>query len=267
EEAGGIGAAMAALENPYPFRRDTAVIAEPTNLTPIIACEGSLMKRLTLYGRSAHAATPWEGESVLPHFDAIRDAFDRLAMQRNTEITHPLFEEYPTPWPVNIGTVSAGSWASTVPASLTAEFRIGVAPMESVSEVEAQFDDQLQTVIEDRPWFSEYPPEFERFSVQFEPSEIDSDETIVKAVQNALSDAGLDSYKPVRGATYGTDARHYITADIPTVVFGPGSIEQAHFPNETIQWDEVLQFGNLLTEVSKIYLKSTDSTNAESPLQ
>jgi acetylornithine deacetylase len=39
--------------------------------------------------------------------------------------------------------------------------------------------------------------------------------------------------------TYGADARHYVAAGIPTVLFGPGSIEQAHFPDETVDAREV----------------------------
>jgi acetylornithine deacetylase len=128
EEAGGVGAAAAALDNPYPFERDAAVMAEPTELSPVVACEGSLMKRLELAGRGAHAATPWRGEDVLDHFDAVREAFAELAAEREARVTHPLYEEFPTKWPVVCGTVEAGEWASTVPASLAAEWRIGVAP-------------------------------------------------------------------------------------------------------------------------------------------
>ena len=128
EEEGGVGAAAAALDNPYPFERDAAVVAEPTELTPVVASEGSLMKRLRITGRSSHAATPWRGESVLPHFEAIERAFEELAAEREDRVTHPLYEAFPTKWPVVCGTVDAGDWASTVPASLTAEWRIGVAP-------------------------------------------------------------------------------------------------------------------------------------------
>jgi acetylornithine deacetylase len=238
EEEGGVGAAAAALDNPYPFERDAAIVAEPTELTPVVASEGSLMKRLRLTGRSAHAATPWRGESVLAHFDAIQDAFEELAAEREQRVTHPLYEAFPTTWPVVCGAVNAGDWASTVPASLTAEWRIGVAPGETVADVEEEFDARLADVVADREWLREHPPEFERFSVQFEPSEVDPDEPVVRAVRDAMADNGLDDTQP-RGVTYGTDARHYVDAGVPTVIFGPGSIEQAHFPDETVDFREV----------------------------
>lgn len=238
EEDGGYGAATAALANPYPFERDAAIVAEPTELRPVVACEGSLMARLELTGRSAHAATRWGGEDVLPRFEAIREAFMELEAERGESVDHPLYEEFPVPWPVVCGTVDAGSWASTVPAALTAEFRIGVAPGETVDEVEAAFRERLGEVVAEDPWLREHPPTFERFSVQFEASEVAVDEPIVEAARAGLVDAGLPNPEPT-GATYGADSRHYVAAGIPTVLLGPGTIAEAHYPDETIAWEEV----------------------------
>ncbi|WP_276299796.1 M20/M25/M40 family metallo-hydrolase [Halorussus lipolyticus] len=260
EEAGGVGAAAAALSNPYPFERDAAVIAEPTDLRPVTAAEGSLMKRLRLTGRSAHAATRWRGVDVLPYFEEIRRAFRELETERGESVTHPLYERFPVPWPVVVGRVEAGDWASSVPAELTAEFRIGVAPGETVAEVEDAFDQRLAEIVANDDWLADHPPAFERFSVQFEPSEIDADEPVVTAVQRAMQRNGLpESDTDPRGATYGADARHYIDAGIPTVMFGPGSIEQAHFPDETIVWDDVLTAGQVLSETVKEFLENKNS--------
>ncbi|OYR54391.1 peptidase M20 [Halorubrum sp. Ea1] len=238
EEDGGYGAATAALANPYPFERDAAIVAEPTELRPVIATEGSLMARLELSGRSAHAATRWRGEDVLPRFEAIREAFMDLETERGESVTHPLYAEFPVPWPVVCGRVEAGSWASTVPATLAAEFRIGVAPVETVDEVEAAFRARLDEVVAEDPWLRERPPTFERFSVQFEASEVAVDEPVVEAARAGLVDAGLPSPEPT-GATYGADSRHYVAAGIPTVLLGPGTVAEAHYPDETIAWEEV----------------------------
>ncbi|SEW14102.1 M20 family metallopeptidase [Halobacterium jilantaiense] len=256
EEAGGVGAAAAALDNPYPFDRDAAIVAEPTELAPVVACEGSLMKRLELTGRGAHAATPWRGENVLDQFDEVRSAFEDLAAERESRVTHPLYEEFPTKWPVVCGTVEAGEWASTVPASLTAEWRIGVAPGETVAEVERAFDAALADVVADSEWLREHAPTFERFSVQFEPSEVDPDEPVVRSVVDALREHGVGDPEP-RGVTYGTDARHYVDAGIPTVLFGPGSIEQAHFPDETIDATEVETFVDVAADAVASFLRQS----------
>ncbi len=246
EEEGGIGAAAAALSNPYPFDRDAAIVTEPTELDVVTAVEGSAMMELRLEGRSAHAATRWRGESVLPHFETIRQAFAELEAEREERVTHPLYDEFPIKWPVSFGTVHAGNWASAVPDELVAQVRIGVAPGETVADVEAEFRERLESVAAESEWLSEHPPEFERFSIQFESAEVDPGEPVVGAVQAAAAAAGLNS-EP-RGATYGADSRHYEDAGIPTVLFGPGSIEQAHFPNERIDFEDVLTAGSVLVD-------------------
>lgn len=255
EEEGGIGAAAAALSNPYPFERDAALVAEPTELTPITATEGTVMKRLEIQGRAAHAASRWRGEDVLPHFERIRAAFTDLEAERGETVTHPLYEEYPVPWPVVAGTVQAGNWASSVPSSLTAEMRFGVAPGETVDEVEQQYEAALQAVVNADEWLSEHPPTFERFSIQFASAEVDADEPIVRTLRAAMLDTGLPDTDP-RGATYGADSRHYVAADIPTVLFGPGTIEQAHFPDETIDWPDVEQARETIAETAVRFLQS-----------
>ena len=240
EEDGGYGAATAALANPYPFERDAAIVAEPTELRPVVASEGALMARLEIDGRSAHAATRWRGEDVLPRFEAIREAFAELEAERAESVTHPLYDRFPIPWPVVCGRVEAGSWASTVPAALEAEFRIGVAPGETVAEVEAAFRERLESIAADDPWLRDHPPRFERFSVQFEPAAIAADEPVVEAVRAGLAAADLPDAEP-RGATYGADSRHFIEAGVPAVLFGPGTIDEAHYPDETVAWDEVVR--------------------------
>jgi len=270
EEEGGIGAAAAARSNPYPFERDAAIVVEPTDLTPVTAVEGTVMKRLEIQGRAAHAASRWQGEDVLPHFERIRAAFADLEAQRSETVTHPLYEEYPIPWPIVIGVVEAGNWASSVPSSLTAEMRLGVAPGETVDEVEKQYKEALQAVVdveegtssgsqtssdEADDWLSAHPPTFERFSIQFESAEIDADEPIVRTLRAAMLDTGLPETDP-RGVTYGADSRHYVAAGIPTVLFGPGTIEQAHFPDETIHWADVEQARETIAETAARFLQS-----------
>ncbi|RQH02453.1 M20/M25/M40 family metallo-hydrolase [Natrarchaeobius oligotrophus] len=256
EEEGGIGAPAAMLSNPYPFERDAAIVAEPTELNVVTAIEGVLMKELRLQGRSAHAATRWRGQSVLPLFEEIRGAFRRLEAERHKNVHHPLYEGVPIAWPVNFGTVEAGSWTSNVPAELTSEVRIGVAPGETIDEVERQFEERLADVVSENEWLRDHPPKFERRAIQFEPSEIDPDEEVVRAVQGAMIDNGLSNTEP-RGQTYSSDSRFYVEAGIPSVIFGAGTIDQAHFPNESVRWSDVLTGGQVIADAARAFLSNS----------
>ena len=255
EEDGGLGAAAAALSNPYPFERDAALVAEPTDMRVVTATEGCLMGRIEVEGRPAHAARKWQGESVLGHFDRVREALDRLERERAERVSHPLYERFETPWPVVVGRVDAGTWASNVPGELTAEVRVGVAPGESLDAVEREVRDALADAAEDDPWVADRPPAFERFGVQFASAEIDPQERVVTALQDALTETGWDetATAPV-GETYGSDARHFVEAGIPAVVFGPGRIEDAHFPDESVHWPDVETAADVFAETARRFL-------------
>jgi acetylornithine deacetylase len=151
---------------------------------------------------------------------------------------------------VTVGRVEAGTWSSSVPARLEAEVRIGVAPGETVAEVERQYDERIRAVAGESEWLREHLPTFERFSVQFEPAEIDADEPVVRALRAAMRATDVPETDPT-GATYGADSRHYVAAGIPTVVFGPGSIEQAHFPDETVAWEAVERATRTVAETAR----------------
>jgi acetylornithine deacetylase len=260
EEDGGIGTVSGLRSPPFPFDRDAAIVTEPTELRPVVATGGSLMMKLSLTGRSAHAATPWRGESVLDHFERIRRAFKNLERERAAAATHPLYREYATPWPIVFSTVEAGSWESSVPAELEAELRLGTTMDETADETEEIFRDRLDEVVADNEWLAAHPPEFERFSVQFEPAETDPDEPVVRAVIDALADHGYGpEHREPRGVTYGADSRHYVAAGIPTVLCGPGTVEQAHYPDERIHWPEVVSSVSILADAVHSYLSDAGS--------
>lgn len=255
EEDGGTGAAAAALSNPYPFDRDAALVAEPTDMRVVTATEGCLMGRIEIEGRPAHAARKWQGESVLPGFDRVREALDRLERERAERLSHPLYDRFETPWPVVVGRVDAGTWASNVPGELTAEVRVGVAPGESLDAVEREVREALAAAAADDPWLADHPPRFERFGVQFASAEIDPGEPVVTTLQDALrASAGDESDVAPVGETYGSDARHFVEAGTPAVVFGPGRIEAAHFPDESVHWPAVETAADVFAETARRFL-------------
>lgn len=244
EEMGGLGAATSAHSNPYPFQRDGVIVAEPTDLRIVTATEGSAMIKMEIFGRSAHAARRWVGEDVLPLFEQVRQAAYKFESERSKMVKHDLFEKFEIPWPIVFGRIEAGNWASSVPAHLVAEARLGVAPGETVNEVIDSFEEYIYKTIEYNDWLSEHPPTIESFGVQFEPAEIMPDEDVVKSIQNSMKASNMQYIEPV-GETYGADSRHYIAAGIPTVLFGPGQLDVAHYPDESIFWPDV----ELATEI------------------
>lgn len=78
-----------------------------------------------------------------------------------------------------------------------------ITPNETVREVESEYQQRLDQIIDECEWLSEHPPECNRFSVQFEESEIDREEPIVRLLQQATRER-IDQPE-IDGFTGGTD--------------------------------------------------------------
>jgi len=153
EEDGGLGTYGVLRRG---WRADGCVIPEPTALDLVAANAGALTFRLTLRGRSTHASRRTEGVSVLDHLPTVLQALRALEERRNTSVD-PLLAGWPLAYPLSIGRVSAGDWASSVPDLLVAEGRYGVALGEPVDEARAAFEAAVAAACAGDPWLAAHP--------------------------------------------------------------------------------------------------------------
>ncbi len=237
EEDGGIGALATVLRG---YHADAALVTEPTELALVTACEGSLVFRLSITGRSAHAATRDEGVSALEKFIPIFNDLMAFEQERNATLRHPLYDVFANKVPVNVGVVRAGNWASTVPEHLEAEIRVGFLPGEELEAFKQVVTERIMTIASQDAWLSEHPPVITYFGGQFIAAETPADAPICSAVRAAhLAVTG----RPARteAATYGADMRHFIAfGGMPCIMYGAGDIKLAHAPDEYIEVDELL---------------------------
>ena len=135
EENGGLGALSTMLRG---HQTDAAIITEPTNLDVVIAQGGSLVFRITVTGKSAHGANRNQGVSAVEKFYPIVHDLHAWEAERNTTLSHPLYDHFENKFPISVGLVRAGTWASTVPEVLVAEGRLGFLPGETIEGMQAQ---------------------------------------------------------------------------------------------------------------------------------
>ena len=236
EEDGGAGTVATLLRG---YAADAAVITEPTECAIYVTTGGSVMFRLTIRGKTAHAAARDEGVSSIEKFWPFWQGLQEFERERNALIDHPLYADIPNKIPINIGKIEAGTWASTVPEVLTAECRVGLAPGEDLLLFKEEVVTLIHTIAAEDPWLREHPPEIEWFSGQFAPSEIAVDHPLVVAMAECVHDTTGRAPK-IAAATYGADMRHFLNeSGIPCIMFGAGDVKLAHHVDERMALDEL----------------------------
>jgi acetylornithine deacetylase len=214
EEAGMSGAQAFARElaTVQPLRG--IVVGEPTEMRLVVAHNGALRWRSVTRGVAAHSADPSKGRSAIT---AMLEVIARLERDfiPQASATHPLTGRAAS----SINVIRGGTAVNIVPDHCEIHCDRRLVPGEEVSAVIAQRDAVLRglPVEHDRQYLAPpLPPETSARFVDFLAPIL---------AQHGLSGRGV-------GVPYATDASHYAAAGAPVVVFGPGSIAQAHTRDE-----------------------------------
>ena len=240
EEDGGFGtfALLSELDR-RDIRPTMCVVPEPTSMDLIPANGGALTFRLRVHGQATHASRRTEGVSAIAMLTPLLNAIEELERERNAAV-HPLMRRWPIAYPISIGTVRAGDWASTVPDLLVAEGRYGVALGEGVAEARAAFEYAIAQACARDAWLRDHPVEVEWWGGQFAPGV--TDDTVGLLPTLASIHLELTGHEPATyGGPYGSDLRLLSgIGGIPTVQYGPGDAKAAHAPDEYVPVDELV---------------------------
>lgn len=231
EEDGGCGTLATIMRG---HRADAAIIMEPTELRVAPAQAGALNFRISIPGESAHGCVREEGVSAIEKFFPIYQALMDFERERNARANDPLFARYRLPYGICIGRVEAGNWASTVAESLSCEGRFGVAVGENLAQARQSFIDCVAQAAQADPWLRDHPPIVAWWGGQFAPARTPTEHPLVDLVAQAYGELN-GTPAQLEGMTYGADMRLLVNdGQIPTVMFGPGDVRNAHRPDEYV---------------------------------
>nr|BFE84470.1 hypothetical protein GCM10020093_070710 [Planobispora longispora] len=175
-------------------------------------------------------------EKFWPVFAALR----ALEARRNAEVD-PLMRRWALPYAIEIGTVRAGDWSSSVPGELVAEGRLGVALDESVKEARRALEEAVAEACAADDWLSAHPAEVEWWGGQYASGRLPADDGGLLARLTGAHTAAAGVPPAVWGAPYGSDLRLLTgLGGIPTVQYGPGDIDRAHGPDESVPVAQVV---------------------------
>ncbi len=207
-----------------------AIVAEPTELRVVRANKGVLRWQIITRGRAAHSSTPHLGASAIT---AMADVIK--ALEDNPPAGEHALVGPPT---CTIGTIHGGRQVNFVPDECCIKIDRRLIPGESAADVHQNYDRLLDAVRERHP---KVQIENESPFLADDAMETDADEEVVKVAGGTLGSMGLPTESI--GVPFGCDATKLSRAGIPSIVFGPGSIAQAHTADESVDIEQVEKAG------------------------
>ncbi|MFE7838143.1 M20 family metallopeptidase [Streptomyces sp. NPDC057474] len=197
-----------------------AVVGEPTGLVPAVAHKGVVRYTVRTTGRAGHSSRPEEAVNAITLMGPV---IAHLADQPPGVPPHPLLG----PATRSVTRIRGGTGPNTIPGSCEVDVDRRTLPGEDLETVWWQERAELAALGADvDPPFTVDP------ALDTRP-----DAEIVTALCRALADHRRPA--EVRGMPFGTDASKLARAGIPSVVFGPGSVRDAHSAAESVALAEV----------------------------
>jgi len=189
EEIGGTGTDATILRG---YRADGAITTEPSKMNITIAHVGVMWFRVTVEGKSAHAAFLWQGINAIEKALPVHKALCSFGKDRMKNVRHRIFEaDYPIHATFNPGTFSAGGYPSSVPDKAVLEYRIGLVPGENNETLFRKIQKIVKETSARDAWLSEHPPKVELFGWYGKPTYISKNHPLAQSVAN--------SYKEISG--------------------------------------------------------------------
>ena len=211
-----------------------AIVGEPTRLQVVTAHKGSLWLQLETRGRAAHGATPQLGQNAIYEMARIVAALETDYAARLRKRRHPLLGTAT----VNVGTISGGAQPNIVPDGCAITIDRRTLP----GETEAGVRREIAALLRARKLSARIS------SKKLAPCPPLETSPKLPLVRHFLRSTGQT--RPA-GVDFFCDAAVLSAGGIPSVVFGPGDIAQAHTADEWISL-AVLEHGkNLLLNFMK----------------
>ena len=243
EEVGCLGAPLILADlKARGITPNYCIVGEPTNMAMVVAHKGIAVYRCRVHGKSAHSSLTATGVNAISYASRLIGYVDELA----EEISHcsdndALFDvPYST---LSVGTIKGGTATNIVPnlCEFTFDYRnlphmtqddILVPIQAKVAELNAQ----MQARAADTG--------IELLQEESVPAMTDSDSAELQALIAALT--GDDTRHKV---AYATEGGQFTNAGIPTIICGPGSIEQAHKADEYVALSEMTRCDEFLQKL------------------
>jgi succinyl-diaminopimelate desuccinylase len=215
-------------------RSTLAIVGEPTRLQVVTAHKGSIWLELETRGRAAHGATPQLGQNAVHEMARIVDMLETDYAARLRRRRHPRLGTAT----VNVGMISGGAQPNIVPDRCAITIDRRTLPGETETSVRREIAGLLRA---------------KKLSAKISSTKLAPCLPLETSPELALVRRFLRSVGQARpaGVDFFCDAAVLSRGGIPSVVFGPGDIAQAHTADEWISIAELERGKDLLVRFFK----------------
>ncbi len=215
---------------------DFAIIPDVAHNMKIIDVgeKGALFLNITSYGKQAHGSTPEKGINAIWNMVELLNQLKNIKFQ---SLSHELFS-HPT---LNLGTISGGAVHNVVPAKCEVKLDIRYLPGETEKEIVGNINEIIASIEKNNPT--------SKFDITVDahlpPTQVPADNPLVNII--SMHSESVLGTKPIpRGFSGATVTKQLIEKGIIAVGFGPGDEDQSHIANESIEIQELINFGKIM---------------------
>ena len=246
EEVGGNGTLAMARRGE---KTDACIVMEPTDLRIFSSVRGAVWFRVICTGKPGHSGRAGDTVSALKMAIQVIGILEKyhaslLAASRG----FPLFDPFPNPMPITFGKLQAGDWPATAPARATVEGVLGLLPNKTRYQV---MEEMRQAIIDGGDtWLRDH---FQlEFMYRHDAHVLATDHPLVTGLQACCREGGAPG--EVTAMTASCDSWFYNNQlQIPTVVFGPGSLGFAHSNEEQIRLEDIAKGAAILVRMMETW--------------
>ncbi len=245
EEVGclGVGRMIADLRRSG-LRPSACIVGEPTEMRPVIAHKGKTGYRCTVRGLAGHSAyaprgvnaVEYAAEAVAFLKSLARRHRDQGPYDRGFDVAHTT---------VHTGVIRGGTALNVIPHECAFDFEFRCLPGDDPDRLLHEFRDYVRTRLEPEMRAVHAAAGFIIEPLSSNPVLDTRPEAEVVALAQELSGSA-----EIGKVSFGTEASQFHEAGIPTVVCGPGSILQAHKPNEYVELDQIARCDDFLRKLA-----------------
>ena len=199
-----------------------AIIGEPTGLKPVRMHKGIMMDAIAIHGRSGHSSDPSLGANAMEAAHAVIGELMKWRGEIRARESNAAFAvPYAT---LNLGHIHGGDNPNRICGSCELQIDIRPLPGMKISEVRIEMPQRLKQVLHDTGI---------RFKTGPLCDGVDAMDTEINAELVKLAEKM--THTEAQAVAFSTEAPFYNAMGLDTIVMGPGSIRQAHQPDEYIE--------------------------------